>query len=45
MTIVECPICDADGALEADETRLDCARCGVRLEIAPDEPDALPAAA
>jgi hypothetical protein len=45
LAVEGCPLCDAPAALDVPSGRLDCPGCGVHLEIAPDEPAALPAAA
>ena len=37
MLLVDCPLCDTASPFDADEDALDCARCDVRLELAPEE--------
>ncbi|MEX1172297.1 MAG: hypothetical protein WEG56_06760 [Chloroflexota bacterium] len=36
MFTIECPLCEADAATDAALTLLDCDRCGIVVEIAPD---------
>lgn len=45
MLTVECPLCDTPAPFDADAGLLACAACGVALELAPDDPQALPLAA
>jgi len=41
MTLVDCPLCETAAPFDPDDDALDCAECGIRLELAPDEEDAL----
>ena len=36
MLFVDCPICDHAAPVDAATGDLDCAPCGVRLELVPD---------
>jgi|WetSurMetagenome_2_1015567.scaffolds.fasta_scaffold1100369_2 hypothetical protein len=46
VTIVDCPLCDAPAAVDTALCTLECAACGVRLELAEDHaPDVLATAA
>jgi ribosomal protein S27E len=36
MNTVECPLCEADAAIDAALTLVSCDRCGSVVEIAPD---------
>ena len=46
MLLTDCPICDHPAPVDAATGDLDCAPCGVRLELAPDpSPVELPLAA
>jgi endogenous inhibitor of DNA gyrase (YacG/DUF329 family) len=45
MTLVECPLCDRPVPFEPAAAELDCPACGVRLELAADEPATLATAA
>jgi hypothetical protein len=45
MTTIECPLCDRHAELDLRAGTLDCAACGVRLELAPDPTPGLEAAA
>jgi hypothetical protein len=36
MLLADCPLCDLDAPVDAATGDLDCDRCGVRLELAPD---------
>jgi hypothetical protein len=44
MLIVDCPLCECPAPLDAESTALDCAACGVRLELAVDSAELLAAA-
>lgn len=46
MIIIECSWCDGELALETiDAMSVDCANCGISLDIAPDDSTQLPVAA
>ena len=45
MLLVNCPLCDTASPFDADDDALDCPRCDVRLELAPDETRVLAEAA
>jgi uncharacterized Zn finger protein (UPF0148 family) len=45
MLLVDCPLCDAPALVDTDAGELDCPRCAVRLELAPDDAAELPLAA
>ena len=36
MLLVDCPICDHAAPIDETSGDLDCASCGVRLDVAPD---------
>jgi hypothetical protein len=38
MIHIECPYCDQALPLERGESELECAECGIRLELAPESP-------
>jgi hypothetical protein len=37
MLLVDCPLCDTASPFDPEDDALDCPRCVVRLEVAPDE--------
>ena len=43
--LVDCPLCDGPATLDGSAAELDCTACGIRLDLAPDEPANLAAAA
>ena len=45
MLFVDCPLCGGPAPFDADDAALDCSGCDLRLELAPDEPVMLAAAA
>jgi hypothetical protein len=45
MLLVDCPLCDGPAPFDEDSEILECAACGVRLEVAPEPQLVLPIAA
>jgi hypothetical protein len=45
VIFVDCPLCDGATPLDPDDQAMDCAACGVHLDLAPDDAPALAAAA
>jgi Zn finger protein HypA/HybF involved in hydrogenase expression len=43
--LVDCPLCDGPATLGGSAVELDCPACGIRVELASDEPAGMPAAA
>jgi hypothetical protein len=45
MLLVDCPLCDTASPFDPEDDALDCPRCAVLLEVAPDDARILAAAA
>ncbi|MFL5755203.1 MAG: hypothetical protein ACJ77N_02800 [Chloroflexota bacterium] len=45
MTLVDCPLCETAAPFDPGDDALECAECGVRVDLAADEERALALAA